>query len=128
MAKQKVVIVVFRHAEWKSGLIFGLSLLLHGLSDTFLSKLIMVFLFLGKTGQSDFPEYPPLSGLTYLSELSNYEDSNWEELTVLVTCNKIIFDCFSKKNLYNNFFEEEEFQKLKDQANETCAFLGNQSR
>ena len=86
------------------------------------------FLLYGKTRQSDFPEYPPLSGLTYLSELSNYEDSNWDELTVLVTCNKSIFDCFSKKNLYNDFFEEEEFQKLKDQANETCAFLVNQSR
>ena len=53
------------------------------------------FLFLGKTRQSDFPEYPPPSGLTYLSELLNYEDSNGEEFTVLVTSNEIIFDYFS---------------------------------
>ena len=63
------------------------------------------FLFLGKTRQSDFPEYPPPSGLTYLSELLNYEDSNGEEFTVLVTSNEIIFDYFSKKGLYNNFFQ-----------------------
>ena len=83
---------------------------------------------MGKTRQSDFPEYPPPSGLTYLSELLNYEDSNGEEFTVLVTSNEIIFDYFSKKGLYNNFFAEEEFQKLKDQANKTCAFLVNQCR
>ena len=70
MVKQKVVIGVFRHAESKFGLCFVLTLLLHRFFATFQSKNMTVFagfpqndLFLGKTRQSDFPEYKPLGSL-----------------------------------------------------------------
>ena len=57
MVKQKVVIVVFKHAESKSGLYFVLTLLPHRFLATFQSKHMTV---LGKARQSDFPEYTPL--------------------------------------------------------------------
>ena len=43
MVKQKVAIVVFRHAESKSGLNFVLTLLLHRFLATFDSKLMTGF-------------------------------------------------------------------------------------
>ena len=67
MVKQKVVIGGFRHAESKSGLYFVLTLLLHRFLATFQSKHMTVFAcfpsidwILGKTRQSNFPEYTPL--------------------------------------------------------------------
>ena len=64
MVKQKVVTGVFRHAEPNSGIYFGLALLLHKVLATIKSKYITVFSgfpFLGKTRQSDLPEYTPHS-------------------------------------------------------------------
>ena len=43
MAKQKVAIGVFRHAESKSGLYFELALLLHKVLATFKSKYMTLF-------------------------------------------------------------------------------------
>ena len=43
MVKQKVVIGVFRHAESKSGLYFGLTLLLHKVLATYESRYMTVF-------------------------------------------------------------------------------------
>ena len=72
MVKQKVVVGVFGHAEFKSGLYFGLALLLHKVLATFQSKHMTVFRgfsvnarFLGKTRQSDFPEYTPLGSCSF---------------------------------------------------------------
>ena len=82
------------------------------------------FLFLGKTRQSDFPEYPPPSGLTYLSELLNYEDSNGEEFTVLVTSNEIIFDYFSKKRPIQQFFCRGRVPKIKRSSKQDLRLFG----
>ena len=67
LVKQKVVLGVFRHSESKSGLSFELALLLHGVSAHYSLNLQWFFAgfsqnnkFLGKTRQSDFPEYTPL--------------------------------------------------------------------
>ena len=59
MVKQKVDIGVFRHGECKSGLYFRLALLLYKVLATF-CRFPLNAKFLGKTRQSDFPEYPPL--------------------------------------------------------------------